>query len=97
MYEGDELQASDARHPIVERHVSEAFVPNDVLLNGTDRQLVILTGPNMGGKSTYLRQVALLSLLVLLEKLTPVGRWIARTAGVACIASGALMLLSLKP
>jgi predicted metal-binding membrane protein len=41
--------------------------------------------------------IALLSLLVLLEKLTPVGRWIARTAGVACIASGAWMLLSLKP
>jgi DNA mismatch repair protein MutS len=63
MHEGDELQASDARHPIVERHVHKAFVPNDVLLNATDRQLVVLTGPNMGGKSTYLRQVALLSLI----------------------------------
>jgi DNA mismatch repair protein MutS len=63
MHEGDELQATDARHPIVERHVSGAFVPNDVLLSSVDRQLVILTGPNMGGKSTYLRQVALLSLL----------------------------------
>ena len=39
------------------------FVPNDVTLNGTTHQLVILTGPNMGGKSTYLRQVALLCLL----------------------------------
>ena len=63
MHEGDELQATDARHPIVERHVSDAFVPNDVLLSSADRQLVILTGPNMGGKSTYLRQVALLSLV----------------------------------
>jgi DNA mismatch repair protein MutS len=63
MHEGDELQATDARHPIVERHVNEAFVPNDVLLSSADRQLVILTGPNMGGKSTYLRQVALLSLM----------------------------------
>jgi DNA mismatch repair protein MutS len=63
MHEGDELQSTDARHPIVERHVSEAFVPNDVLLSSADRQLIILTGPNMGGKSTYLRQVALLSLM----------------------------------
>ena len=63
VHDGDEIHAIDARHPIVERHVAEAFVPNDVLLNGTDRQLVVLTGPNMGGKSTYLRQVALLSLL----------------------------------
>jgi predicted metal-binding membrane protein len=40
--------------------------------------------------------IAVLSLLVLLEKLTPIGRWIARTAGAACIATGAWMLLSLK-
>ena len=63
MHVGDELLASDVRHPIVERHVSEAFVPNDVSLDGSGRQLMILTGPNMGGKSTYLRQTALLSLM----------------------------------
>ncbi len=62
-HEGDEFQAADARHPIVERHVAGAFVPNDVQLDGETRQVVILTGPNMGGKSTFLRQVALLSLL----------------------------------
>ncbi|MEZ5319341.1 MAG: DNA mismatch repair protein MutS, partial [Vicinamibacterales bacterium] len=63
VHDGDEFTATDARHPIVERHVSEAFVPNDVTLDAAGRQLVILTGPNMGGKSTYLRQVALLALL----------------------------------
>ncbi|MFP5379016.1 MAG: DNA mismatch repair protein MutS, partial [Vicinamibacteria bacterium] len=63
VHEGDELTATDVRHPVVERLAGGTFVPNDVALNGTTQQLVILTGPNMGGKSTYLRQVALLSLL----------------------------------
>jgi DNA mismatch repair protein MutS len=63
MHTGDELTASDARHPVVERHVPDAFVPNDVALDGSGHQVVILTGPNMGGKSTYLRQTALLSLM----------------------------------
>ncbi|HEX5473218.1 MAG TPA: DNA mismatch repair protein MutS [Vicinamibacterales bacterium] len=64
MHEGDELIASDVRHPVVERRVvEEAFVPNDVMLDGASHQVIILTGPNMGGKSTYLRQVALLCLM----------------------------------
>ena len=61
--EGDDLVAIDLRHPVVERLAGGTFVPNDVRLNATTHQLVILTGPNMGGKSTYLRQVALLCLL----------------------------------
>jgi DNA mismatch repair protein MutS len=61
--DGDELTATDVRHPVVERLAGGTFVPNDVTLNGSTQQLVVLTGPNMGGKSTYLRQVALLSLL----------------------------------
>ena len=63
MHAGDELVATDARHPVVERHVPEAFVPNDITLDGAGHQLIILTGPNMGGKSTYLRQTALLCLM----------------------------------
>jgi DNA mismatch repair protein MutS len=63
MHAGDELVATDARHPVVERHAPDAFVPNDITLDGDAHQLVILTGPNMGGKSTYLRQTALLCLL----------------------------------
>jgi DNA mismatch repair protein MutS len=63
IHDGDELLAADVRHPIVERHSPDAFVPNDVSLDGTSQQLVILTGPNMGGKSTYLRQTALLAVM----------------------------------
>ena len=63
MHAGDELAAVDVRHPVVERHVAESFVPNDVTLDGATRQLIILTGPNMGGKSTYLRQTALICLM----------------------------------
>jgi DNA mismatch repair protein MutS len=63
LHDGDEMVALDARHPVVERHVPDAFVPNDITLDGTDQQLIILTGPNMGGKSTYLRQCALLCLM----------------------------------
>jgi len=66
VHEGDDFSVADARHPVVERRASstgDAFVPNDVTLNGSSCQLVILTGPNMGGKSTYLRQAALLSVM----------------------------------
>jgi DNA mismatch repair protein MutS len=63
MHGGDEMIATDARHPVVERRVADAFVPNDVTLDATVQQLIILTGPNMGGKSTYLRQCALLCLM----------------------------------
>ena len=65
IHDGDELTVLDGRHPVVERRVvaGGAFVPNDVTLDGRACQLVILTGPNMGGKSTYLRQVALLCIM----------------------------------
>jgi DNA mismatch repair protein MutS len=66
VHDGDELVAVDARHPVVERRVAsrgDPFVPNDIGLNGSSSQLVILTGPNMGGKSTYLRQTALLAVM----------------------------------
>ena len=63
LHDGDELIATDVRHPVVERHCAGSFVPNDVHLDAASRQVVILTGPNMGGKSTFLRQTALLSIL----------------------------------
>ncbi len=75
MHPGDELVATDVRHPVVERHVADAFVPNDVTLDGSTHQLIVLTGPNMGGKSTYLRQTALLCLLAQAGSFVP-----ARTA-----------------
>ena len=63
VHDGDEIIASDVRHPVVERLAAGKFVPNDVHLDSSEHQLVIITGPNMGGKSTYLRQTALLCLL----------------------------------
>jgi len=80
VHDGDEFVASDVRHPIVERFVSDAFVPNDVALEPATRQLIVLTGPNMGGKSTYLRQVALLALLAQTGSFVP-----ARSAKLAVI------------
>jgi len=71
VHDGDEFLAVDARHPVVERFATDAFVPNDIDLNGTTRQVVILTGPNMGGKSTYLRQAALLPLLAQIGSFVP--------------------------
>ena len=56
---GARVVLRDGRHPVIEQLAREPFVPNDVELDAAGRQIVILTGPNMGGKSTYLRQVAL--------------------------------------
>ena len=70
LHDGDELVVTDGRHPVVERF-TDAFVPNDIDLNGTTRQLVILTGPNMGGKSTYLRQTAIIPLLAQIGSFVP--------------------------
>ncbi len=63
VHDGTELVILEGRHPVVETMVSEAFVPNDLALDGESQQLVVLTGPNMGGKSTYLRQTALICLM----------------------------------
>ena len=71
VHDGDDYLVTDGRHPVVERYASGAFVPNDIELNGTSRQLVILTGPNMGGKSTYLRQAALIPLLAQIGSFVP--------------------------
>jgi DNA mismatch repair protein MutS len=71
VHDGDDYLVTDGRHPVVERYASGTFVPNDIDLNGTSRQLVILTGPNMGGKSTYLRQAALIPLLAQIGSFVP--------------------------
>ena len=56
----DELSIADGRHPVLEvEYQEERFVPNDTYLNRDDQQILLLTGPNMAGKSTYMRQVAL--------------------------------------
>ena len=74
VHDGDEMVVLDARHPVVERRTAgtgDAYVPNDIVLNGTTQQLVILTGPNMGGKSTYLRQTALVCVLAQIGSFVP--------------------------
>jgi DNA mismatch repair protein MutS len=71
VHDGDELVIGEGRHPVVERRSRDRFVPNDTLLNGTTHQLVILTGPNMGGKSTYLRQTAIICLLAQVGSFVP--------------------------
>ncbi len=70
--EGDEIIIRDGRHPVVEQiFTQEGFVPNDTLLNCSDEQLHIITGPNMSGKSTYLRQTALIVLLAQIGSFVP--------------------------
>ena len=81
VHDGDEMIVLEARHPVVERRTAaDAFVPNDVTLNGSACQLVILTGPNMGGKSTYLRQTALLCVMAQAGSFVP-----AREAKIALV------------
>jgi DNA mismatch repair protein MutS len=65
------IRVRAGRHPVVEAIGEAAFVPNDVDLDADDAQLVLITGPNMGGKSTYLRQVALLTILAHLGSFVP--------------------------
>ncbi|MGQ9897499.1 MAG: DNA mismatch repair protein MutS [Acidobacteriota bacterium] len=62
LHAGDSLVIEDGRHPVVEAHV-ERFVPNDVRLNNSTNRLLIITGPNMGGKSVFLRQIGLIVLM----------------------------------
>jgi len=67
-----EIAISDGRHPVVERSLADgSFVPNDTYLSNDDAQLIVLTGPNMSGKSTYLRQVALIVLLAQIGSFVP--------------------------
>jgi DNA mismatch repair protein MutS len=62
--DGTVIDIKQGRHPVVERSLDAgAFVPNDIYLSAEDTRLIVLTGPNMSGKSTYLRQVALIVLL----------------------------------
>lgn len=62
--DGTVIDIKQGRHPVVERNLEAgSFVPNDIYLANDDTQLIVLTGPNMSGKSTYLRQVALIVLL----------------------------------
>lgn len=67
----DGLNITDGRHPVVEALSKQRFVPNDCLLDNNDNRTMILTGPNMAGKSTYMRQVALITLMAHIGSFVP--------------------------
>jgi len=67
------IAIDSGRHPVVENLQSQAFTPNDLRL-GEDRRMLIITGPNMGGKSTYMRQTALIVILAYAGSWVPAGR-----------------------
>jgi DNA mismatch repair protein MutS len=70
-----EIEIIEGRHPVIEQQElsggSERFVPNDLYLNDTTHNVLLLTGPNMGGKSTYLRQIALTAILAQMGSFVP--------------------------
>ena len=70
----------DGRHPVVERTLKEGFVPNNTQLDHKENRLLILTGPNMAGKSTYLRQTALIVLMAHIGSFVP-----AKKASIAIV------------
>ena len=72
MAESGEISILDGRHPLVERILTrDLFVPNDTKLNHKDCEIMLITGPNMAGKSTYMRQVALLTLMAQIGSFLP--------------------------
>ncbi|NCD31937.1 MAG: DNA mismatch repair protein MutS [Spartobacteria bacterium] len=72
MNEGTKLVIKDGRHPVIEQMTeNERFVPNDTLLDTRGDQLIIITGPNMAGKSTYIRQVALIVIMAQVGSFVP--------------------------
>ncbi|MFQ5770662.1 MAG: DNA mismatch repair protein MutS, partial [bacterium] len=73
---GSAIVIEGGRHPVVEKLLpyGESFVPNDIRLDNNQNQLIILTGPNMAGKSTYLRQIGLIVLLAQMGSFVPVKR-----------------------
>ncbi len=70
--DGLELKIIDGRHPVLDRKLAgESFVPNDINLDGTQDTIMVITGPNMAGKSTYIRQAALLILMAQMGSFIP--------------------------
>jgi DNA mismatch repair protein MutS len=68
--EDDEIYIRGGRHPVIEA-TGERFIPNDVFLNNSTDRLLIITGPNMGGKSVYLRQAALIAIMAQIGSFVP--------------------------
>ena len=69
---GDVIEIVDGRHPVVEQFSKDVFfVPNDTYLDGKDNRFMLITGPNMAGKSTYMRQVALITVMAQIGSFVP--------------------------
>jgi DNA mismatch repair protein MutS len=71
LHDGDELEIKAGRHPVIEAIGEAQFVPNDLYLNNSTDRLLIITGPNMGGKSTLLRQTAIIALMAQMGSFVP--------------------------
>ena len=68
----DKIEIHDGRHPVVEKMLKDSmFIPNDTLLDEGDNRIAIITGPNMAGKSTYMRQVALIAIMAQIGSFVP--------------------------
>ncbi|HZH29351.1 MAG TPA: DNA mismatch repair protein MutS [Pyrinomonadaceae bacterium] len=74
LHDGDEIEIVQGRHPVIEATSETPFIPNDLYMNNSTDRLLIVTGPNMGGKSTILRQVALIALLAQVGSFVPAER-----------------------
>jgi DNA mismatch repair protein MutS len=74
LHDGDEVEIKAGRHPVIEALGDAPFVPNDLYLNNSTDRLLIITGPNMGGKSTILRQTALIALMAQMGSFVPAER-----------------------
>jgi DNA mismatch repair protein MutS len=70
LHEGDEIEIRAGRHPVIET-LGERFVPNDLCVNNTTDRLLIITGPNMGGKSVFLKQAALIVVMAQMGSFVP--------------------------
>ena len=71
MHDGDEIEIVQGRHPVIEIFNEQPFVPNSLYMNNSTDRLLIITGPNMGGKSTVLRQTAIICLLAQMGGFVP--------------------------
>jgi DNA mismatch repair protein MutS len=74
MHDGDEIEIVQGRHPVIEVFNDDPFIPNNVYLNNSTDRLLIITGPNMGGKSTVLRQTAIIAILAQMGSFVPAER-----------------------
>ena len=72
MTEDETINITNGRHPVLERlQMSEKFIPNDTRMDGDSQRILVITGPNMAGKSTYMRQVALIMLMAQIGSFVP--------------------------